>query len=278
MKTSLLTFFLSLLVSFLSYAQKPEKVKGNRNLILQQTDISSFHTIIIDEDFEVEIIYNRNPSVEIETDENLHEFIEFQVIDSVLTFNKTARIRSKKKLNIKVNYDDALQHIETLDDGEITSLTSMGLTNGSLKTQGSSKVNLTLKAEAFSFKSVDKSKVNLNVTADNIKIEMSGTSKLNAFINAPKLTADLYQRATANIEGTSQDALLRLDNYTQFNGKNFTVATCNVTCEIASDVYIEVTEAITIEASGTCGIYVYNNPKITINRFTDTVKLQKKTK
>ena len=276
MKTSLLTFFLSLLVSFLSYAQKPEKVKGNRNLILQQTDINSFHTIVIDEDFEVEIIYSRN--VEIETDENLHEFIEFQVIDSVLTFNKTARIRSKKKLNIKVNYDDALQHIETLDDGEITSLTSMGLTNGSLKTQGSSKVNLTLKAEAFSFKSVDKSKVNLNVTADNIKIEMSGTSKLNAFINAPKLTADLYQRATANLEGTSQDALLRLDNYTQFNGKNFTVATCNVTCEIASDVYIEVTEAITIEASGTCGVYVYNNPKITINRFTDTVKLQKKTK
>lgn len=260
------------------YAQKPEKVKGNRNVVLQQTDINSFHTVAIDEDFEVEIIYNKNPSIDIETDENLHEFVEFQVVDSVLTFNKKARITSKKRLNIKINYDDALKHIEALDDSEISSLTTMDLSNGTLKTSGTSKANLTIKANEFRFESIDRSKVNLNLSCNDAKIEMSGTSKLNAYISTSKLTADLYQRATANIEGNSNDVLLRLDNNSEFNGKNFTANVCDVFCEIASDVYIDVTESINIEASGTSAIYLSNDPKITINRFSDTVKLQKRVK
>lgn len=259
-------------------AQNSEKVKGNRVVTTIISEIDAFHTIEIDEDFEVDIIYNKTPSIEIETDENLHEFITFSVRDSVLSFNKTRRITSKKKLKIKVNYDDYLANIETRDDGEIYSLTTMDLINASLKTSGSSKAGLTIKTDDFYFEGLDKSKTKLNLTADSTKVILNGNSKLEALIYSPILTADLYQRSDAIIEGNCDDLMLRTDNNSQFSGKNFTVKNCNVSCEIASDATLEVIDTITLEASGSSAVYIYNNPKIIVNKLTDTSKIQKKEK
>ncbi|WP_298338608.1 DUF2807 domain-containing protein [uncultured Algibacter sp.] len=278
MKKILALLFFGLLSFSFCYAQSSEKIKGNRNVTTVQTNIESYHTIALDEDFEVEIIYDRNPYVEIETDENLHEFIEFQVIDSVLTFNKTIRITSKKRLNIKVTYNDALKHIETTDNAEILSLATMDLENGTLKTRGASKAGLTIKSDNFDFSCDDKSKVKLNLTSENCILNMSGNSKLEALINTTDISTTLYQRANANIEGSSETAKLDLDNNTQFNGKNFTINTCEVVCEISSDAYLEVLDNITIDASGSSSINLYGNPKIIINKLTDTTKLQKKVK
>lgn len=278
MKKSLFILFFSLLTFSVCNAQSSEKIKGNRNVTITQTNIEPYHTIALDEDFEVEIIYDKNPYVEIETDENLHEFIEFQVIDSVLTFNKTIKITSKKKLNIKLTYNDELRHIETSGDAEILSLTTMSLENGSLKTRGSSKAGLTIKSDNFNFDSDDKSKVKLNLISESCAITMSGNSKLEALINTSDLSATLYQRADSNIEGSSKIGKLLLDNNAKFNGKNFTLNTCDVVCNISSDAYLEVLEDITIEASGSSSIYLYQNPKIVINTLSDTSKLQKKVK
>ena len=118
----------------------------------------------------------------------------------------------------------------------------------------------------------------LNVSSDSCNVHIYGNSKLEALINSPKLEATLYQRAIATIEGSSDNVVLDLDNYAQFNGKNFTINTCSVICEINSDAYLEVLEAIIIEASGSSAVYLYENPKIIINKLTDTSKLQKKVK
>ena len=278
MKKSVVLILIMFLTISLCKAQSTEKVKGNRIVSIQTTDIASYHTIALDEDFDIEIIYSKTPYVEIETDENLHEFIEFQVIDSVLTFNKTMRITSKKKLNIKVAYDDALRHIETSGDSEILSLATLDLENGSLKARESSKVGLTVTSDYFNIDTDDKSKVKLNLTTENCIVTLSGSSKLDALINTTNFEASLYQRAQSEIEGSCNTSKIDLDNNSNFDGKNFTTVTCNVICNISSDAYLEVQDTITIEATGTSSIYLYGNPKIIIDKLTDTTKLQKKVK
>ena len=270
--------FLGVFMAVNLNAQNSEKVKGNRVVTTILTEIDTFHTIEIDEDFEVDIIYNKTPSVEIETDENLHEFITFSVKDSILSFNKTRRITSKKTLKIKVNYDDYLANIEIREDGEIYSLNTIDLINVSLKTNGSSKAGLTIKTDNFYFEGLDKSKTKLNLTADSTKVILNGYSKLEALIYSPILNADLYQRSNVIIEGKCDDLILRTDNNSQVSGKNFSVKNCNVSCEIASDATLEVIDTITLEASGSSAVYIYNNPKITVNKLTDTSKIQKKEK
>lgn len=274
----IILLFLGVFMGVTLNAQKLEKVKGNRVVTTIISEIDAFHTIEVDEDFEIDIIYNKIPSVEIETDENLHEFITFSIRDSVLSFNKTRRITSKKALKIKVNYDDYLTNIEIRDDGEIYSLTPMNLIHGSLKTSGSSKAGLTITTNDFYFEGLDKSKTKLNLTADSTKVILNGNSKLEALINSPILNADLYQRSDAVIEGNCDDLMLRTDNNSQFSGKNFTIKNCNVSCEISSDATLEVIDTITLEATGSSSVYIYNNPKIIVNKLTDTSKIQKKEK
>ena len=263
--------------STLSFAQDVEKIKGDRNLTIEQTYIDGFKKIIVGEDFNVELFYNKKPSVEIETDGNLHEHIDIKVVDSVLTITTSREIRSKK-LNIKVNYGDAFSDIEVKDEAEVRSLTSLELGDATLKTSGSARAYLNIKANSFSFISTEKSKVKLNVTAPKVTVEISDNTKMDALINATDVKMDLYQRASADIEGSVTNLNLRTDNNSQLNGKNFTTTTCAVLAELDSDVYLEVTDAITIDASGASEIYLFGNPKITINTFTGTVKLQKKEK
>jgi hypothetical protein len=278
MKQYSTVLFFGLLMLFSGHSQSLEKIKGNKNVTTIQTEINAFHTLALDEDFEIEIIYNKTPSVTIETDENLHESIDFRVSDSVLSFNKTKRITSKKTLRIKVSYDANLNHIMATDDSEIKSLTLMDLGDFELNTKESAKVGLTVKADIFTFEGLDKSKVKLNLTCDSTKLVLNGNSKLEALINAPKITADLYQRSDAIIEGNTEDIFIRTDNNAQFMGKNLTVKSGLISAEISSDITLEVIDDITIEASGSSSINLYGNPKIIVNRLTDTSKIQKKVK
>jgi hypothetical protein len=259
-------------------AQNDERVKGDRNVTIKQTYIDPFNKIVVGEDFYVEVIYNKKTSVEVEADDNLHEFITFEVKDSVLELKTTKKIVSSKKMNIKVNYDDSFQHIIAFDDAEIRSLTSLELKNATVNTYGNAKAYLNIKAKTFKFQSLDRAKVKLNVTAESSEIELSGNSKLDALINSPEAKFDLYQRANADIEGTAENTLIRTDNNSSLNGSNFATQNCTVTSEISSDVYVEAIENITISASGNSAIYLFGNPKITITNLLDTAKLQKKVK
>lgn len=265
---------LTLLVAPMVTAQ--EKIKGDRNVTIRQTYIDDFETIIVDGDFSVEIVYNSKPSVSIETDDNLHDVIQFNVTDGVLTFVETTRIGSKKKLSITVNYGDLLKHIETKGDGEIRSLTSMELGNATLTTSDDSRAYLNIRAKNFLYKSSGKSKTRLNLTADSTKVELSDNSKLDALINSKTANFDLYLRSDAVIEGTANTSVIRLDNSTNFNGAKFDVKTVDISLEDNSDLTIAATERISIAATGDSEIYLFGSPVIIITKFEDTAKLQKK--
>ena len=275
-KTTISLFFIFLFI-FSSEAQNLSKVKGNKNVTIEQTALNAFHTIVVNEDFEIEIIQKDTPSVIIETDENLHEFIVFKVTDSILSFNKTAKITSKKKLKITVNYDENLSNIIVKDYAEINALTFIDLENGSLITHGNAKTNLLIKANTFNFQGLEKSKVKLNLTSENASIELSNNCKLDGALFVSQIQMTLNEQSNATLDGNSDFIDLKTNDRSNFKGKDFLIETANIIAETSSDVTVNASNEVTIEASGTSNIYLYNNPKIKINRFTDTVKLQKKT-
>ncbi|WP_246296570.1 GIN domain-containing protein [Winogradskyella vidalii] len=274
-KTGLILLLMITATPFLR-AQSADKIKGDRNVTIKQTFIDEFHTIIVNGDLSIEVVYNSKPSVNIEADSNLHDVIITNVVDGVLTITESTRITSKKKLNITVNYGSGLQSIETRGDGEIRSLTSMELGDVTLITADNSRAYLNINAKSFNYKSSGKSKTRLNLTAQNTKIELSDNSKLDALINSQVADFDLYLRSDAVIEGAANSSVFRLDNSTNFNGAKFDVKSVNASLEDSSDLTISATESITIASSGDSEVYLYGNPAITITKFEDTSKLQKK--
>ncbi|WP_178989119.1 GIN domain-containing protein [Winogradskyella schleiferi] len=276
MKKLVLILFITLVATPIVTAQSDEKIKGDRNVTIKQTYIDDFHTIVVDGDFSIEVVYNSKPSVNVEADDNLHEVIQFNVVDGILTFIETMRITSKKKLKITVNYGDGLHTIETRGDGEIRSLTSMELGDVTLTTADDSRAYLNINAKTINYKSSGKSKTRLNLNAESTKIELSDNSKLDALINSKITGFILYQRADAVVEGTANSSIFQLDSSTNFDGAKFDVKTADASLEDSSDLTISANERITIAASGDSEIYLFGNPAITITKFEDTSKLQKK--
>ena len=140
-KNALLTVVATLLF-FSAYGQKKEKIKGDRNVTTKETRINSFNRIVVGEKFKIDLIEGNEASVFVEADDNLHDVIDFSVADSTLYFNTSKRITTSKKISIKVTFTKALRQIETKENGEVSSLTSINLDDIVLVHSGSSKAFL----------------------------------------------------------------------------------------------------------------------------------------
>lgn len=276
MNKIIFAFLLALFSTTFISAQVDEKIKGDRNVTIKQTYVDPFHSIVVGEDFTVEIIYNSKASVEVEADSNLHEYILFEVVDGTLAFKTEKKITSSKRMNIKVNYTDGLENIEVIENGEIRSLTSLELKNTILKTTGSSRAYLNIKTNDFNYTASDKARVKLNVNATNSVIVLSDNVRMEALLNSKSAKIDLYQRANAKLEGTLETTQLRVDNSSVFSGKEFLTKTCNLIADMSGSATIRVNESITIEATGNSEVYLYNEPKITLTKFGGNSKLQMK--
>lgn len=269
-------FFLLGVITF-GNAQK-EKIKGDRNVTIKQTYLDSFNTLVIKDNFEVQLVYNSKTSVEIETDNNLHEAITVGVSDGTLVIETPYRIASKKKLIITVNYSDDLSTITLYDSAEIRSLTSMELENLSLNVENNSRAYLNVKSKTFNFSGKERTKSRLNITADSSSFIMTDNSKLDALVKGMSSKFDLYQSSDATIEGDAEDIALRLDNSSNFEGKNYSIKNADVLIEATSDLSLSVEMLLVLKASGDTETYIYGEPKIELETFTDTAKLQKKKK
>ncbi len=276
MQKKTLLFTALLACTTIIYGQKKERIKGDKNVTVREIPINSFNKIIVGENFNIDIIVGDKASVFIETDDNLHDVIQFNVADSTLSFQSLKKITSSKKLNIKVVYTNTLKYIETIDNGEISSLTSINLDDVILKNSGTSRAFLNIKSKKFKFSASNRSKVKLNLTTKLADIVLSDNSKLDMLINADSLNTDLYLQANAKVRGSLDKLNIRADNSSVFSGNELTTNTCVLLAEDNCDVTINTTKELFLNASGSSDIFIYGDAKITLNNFADTAKLQKK--
>jgi hypothetical protein len=267
--------YLILLIPILSFGQKAEKIKGNKIVTIQETKIDSFTTIAIGENFKINLLQGK-PMVKIETDENLHDVIEFDVDDNTLSFGLNKRITAEKKLNITVYYPSTLSSIITKDDAEVNSLSTIILDNLNLKTGGTSKVDLELETGIFNFTNHEKSRAELKVRADSVTISLRGNSKLKARIKSPKLVSSMYDRADAELKGEVDSLYLNLNNRSSFESKGLQADYCEILTLENSKATINISEELYIKAKDNSDINIYNDPQIILEEFTETATLHKR--
>jgi hypothetical protein len=123
----------------------------------------------------------------------------------------------------------------------------------------------------------DKSKVELNLKSEKTVVDVSKSAYVKALISSVEMKFDMYQKATAEVEGDAIDLKLRLDNNTDFNGNKFKAKNALVETAGYSNTSINITNIVTIDASGNSEIKLFGEPvKIEIKHFTDGATLQKK--
>jgi hypothetical protein len=275
-KLSLLFAFLFL--ATISVAQKKEKVKGSKIVTVSIKEIPSFENIEINDNFEVFLVKSEKPSLEIEADDNLHDIINYEVSGGTLKISSLREAFGMKKFAIRINYTSELKLITAKNESSIKALADLELDNITIKNYDYSKSFLNVKSNYFGLVLNDKSEAEINAKADNTSIELSKNAELKALIISAELKLDMYQKSQAEIEGNVNIAKLRLDNYISLTAKKLVIASLDVVTESFSKCSVNVTNSLTLNASGKSEIELYGEPKITINKFSNNTTLYKKEK
>ena len=267
-----------LLVSFTLVNFSQEKIKGNKVVTIIETAVSPFNKIVASEKFKIALVKSDTPSVEIETDENLHDAIEFNVKDNTLTFKTTMKITSNKKLNIRVKYAQKLIRIEAKDNADLSAVSTIESDTLTLNTYGNSKVVFNLTSQQFNLANGEKSKVELNIESAYVNLDLNESSRLDARISSDSLMINMNKNATATLEGDSSYLEVEALDSANLKSKNLSAETCKVKADNSSDISIKVSESISIDAAGNSEIKLYDEPTITIDRFAGKTRLIKKEK
>jgi len=179
-------------------------------------------------------------------------------------------------LSIRISYTPSFNTVISKGDASIMALAPVQLDSIVFKSFDNSKVFAYLNSKNITVLANDKSKGEWNIKAEKTKIELSKNAKMKALIASISMRCDLYQRAIADIEGDITDLKLRLDNNATYNGKNCAVKNAELTMEAYTNSNLNVTSALSIDASGKAEIQLYGDQKIDMKRFVDNAILYKK--
>ena len=265
-----------ILCVFLTFAQKKEKVKGSKIVTMEQKQVESFQNIEVEDNLEIFLVKGSECAIEIEADDNLHEFIEYKSAGNTLRLSTTKDIMNAKKLSVRVTYTDDFKMVIAKNEANITALSDIILDNVTFKTYDYSKLYLNAQTKMFTLMASDKSKIELNLKSEKTAIDLSKSAQLKALIATLDMKFDMYEKANATVEGDVMELKLRLDNNSNFIGKNLNAKNATIVSEAYSNLSILVTDKTVIDASGKSEIQLYGEPKIELKRFAESAVLMKK--
>jgi hypothetical protein len=275
MKKSILLFTFLILSSF-AWSQKKEKIKASKIVTITQKEIGNFENIEIVDEIDVFIIKGDKPNIEIEADDNTHESFDIKSVGTTLRIGLMHTISGAKKTSVRITYTDQFKMLIAKGEAEITALSYLKLSQATFKCYDNARLFLNVDCDNFTLIANDKSKVELNIKSEDILFELSKSTNVKALIRSSNFKCDMYQKASANIEGDVNNLKLRMDNKSDFIGKNLVVQSASVIAEASSKSSIQVVSQLFLESSGKSETHLYGNATIEIKRFADESLLSKK--
>lgn len=271
-----ITLLAILFLSITAFGQKKEKIKGSKIVTIEQKEIGSFNQIEAFDNLEISVVKGEKPSIEIEADDNLHEFIGVEQQGTSLVITTLKEISGAKKLHVRITYTNSLSMISVKNDAVLTALAEINLNELTLKSYDNSKIYANASVNNFTLLAQDKTKIELNLKAHDAVIEGSKNTQIKALVASEKIQIDLYQRSQANVEGDAEFLRVRVDNNSQLTAKNLTASQVSVVAEGNSKSAIYSKNKLTLETSGKSETHIYGDAKIVINKFGDESSIHKK--
>ncbi|TRO64378.1 GIN domain-containing protein [Christiangramia sabulilitoris] len=266
-----------ILFSAVSLAQKKEKVKGDKEVISTSNEIiGEFNHLEISDNLEVEIQTSNRNSYVLTTDQNLAEEVEVRVSNGVLKVYTRSKIVKNKKLHIFLNLT-GIESITINDDAVLETSSEFDTDKITIYANNSSQFDIKLDVNSSAeIIMSDNSKGKLDLRAGNIVINMEKRSDLKADLQTDDLNVVLNKSASAKLDGKATNVVFNLEGNSNLNAKKLNAQTAVLNSKNKSDIYVDASKSIEIDAEGKSTIYVYGNPDIQVKGLTDKSKIIKK--
>lgn len=154
---------------------------GSGNIVTENRDVKGFKSIDVSGVFQVEIVAQKDFSVQVEADDNLMQYIKTEVNNGVLEISAEKRIKSESGLKIRISAPD----IEKIEASGVSKVSLAEVKNQGLEidTSGASKVSLAGETAKLIVDVSGASNIDAgNLKAVNATIEASGASQVNVFV------------------------------------------------------------------------------------------------
>lgn len=204
-----------------------ETITGNNQVTTSTRDLNGFRKLDVSGNLEV-ILSQGDYAVSIIGESNLHDYIEFEILDDDILYLKTKRgIRLKPNTPIEIR----------ITAPQWEKIGSSGANNLSSKD--------TLRGEELQMDISGAGNNNLLTAYTNYTIELAG---------APQLT----------LSGTGQHLDLDLAGAPQFKGNHLTTHSAKVAASGAANIWVHADSLLDVDLAGACTITYSGNPP-TIN-------------
>ena len=275
MKKYTLLLLLSIF-SIVTFAQKKEKIKGDKNVTTITNSFEKrFTAIEISDNLKVTLTKSLQNSYTLTTDKNLHNIIQFAINEGVLRIYTTSNIVKSKELNILLSLNN-LEYIFLKDDAELRMDKAYDSNTITINAQNSSKFDIETKANQATITMLNDAKGKLKLHADQIAITMTDKANLDADINTDDTKASLSSSAKLKLDGNSDKVSFTSIDSSELDAKRLKVSSANVSTKDKSELHIDARRNLSIDARDKSKVFVYSEPKIDIEKFTDRAEIIKR--
>ncbi len=278
----LFIFIVLCFVSSSSDVIAQSKIKGDRNVKIEQTNIEDFHTISVGNDLEVVLIKSTSPSVIIEADSNLHPVINFRVQDSILNFQVNKIVRRSKEFKAIIRYTESLRSIILNGNVDVESENSIQLDRLSMVLHDNSKIKAEITTNQFSLENNNDGGLKLStncvldIESKIANLLLTNGSNNSIEINSEELNINTKDKAELDIEGFSYKLVSKSMNSSELNAKELLTNISEVMLAEKTDVSVQASDSVKIDISGAGKLTLYGQAKVIIDNFSGTSSIQKK--
>ena len=279
--TKILAIFCFLIIVFfhsLSFSQNKPKVKGSKNVTKEFTTLKNLVDLETEDNLIIDLIKGSENKIEIETDDNLHEFITVESFGNKVRLYTSKNITQYKELKITVFYTDSLKTITAKHESAIQAFQELNTESIVITNQDFSKSFLNIKAKKVKLIAGDKSKVEANIKAPEIYIQSKQNSQIKTLVKAEKLELSVLDKSKLMIEGDVKNSNIRVAGNGELIAKNLINTETFLIAENHANVSVFASDIFGLKAKNNAEIHLYGAPKIFIEEFLNKTILHKEEK
>lgn len=198
-------------------------VSGNGNVISETRTVNDFHGISVAAGLKVFVNFGEmSNDIEVEADENLHEYINTRVDNGTLKIYTSRGIRNAKSKNIYINAGQ-IDRLRASSAGKLTGSNTL--------------------------------------ISDELNIDVSSAAEVNVSIEAEDLDINVSSSAILHIDGFAQKVEVDISSAASLDAKGLIVDICDIDASSAANAKINVKEKLNATASSAAHIRYAGNPE-----------------
>jgi hypothetical protein len=175
-----LILFLALGITFCTDGQIRRTVYGNNHVVKKEREAGRFTGLRVSSGIDVYLKQTGNESIEVEADENLHEYILTEIRDGVLHVYTEVNIREAEMKRVYVTMKD-ITSLKTSSAGDIIGETPVKTDKLELSASSAGDIKLEIYAKDVEADISSSGDVTLTGEADILNADLSSAGDLNAY-------------------------------------------------------------------------------------------------